>query len=236
MSTFSVELRGRIGTLELDIRFESSAAITAVVGPNGAGKSTLLRVLAGAELAMQGKASAAGGTLFDSARSLWVPPEARRLGYLPQGLALFPHLNVLDNVAFGCAGDAQQRLSQAAMQLRSVEAEHLAERMPAQLSGGEAQRVALARALAAQPRALLLDEPLAALDVAHRRSTRAFLAALLRQNERPALLVSHDARDVRALAEHVVVLEHGKVIQQGSADELARAPASDFVAELLGTV
>jgi molybdate transport system ATP-binding protein len=236
MSTFSVSLQSRIGTLELDVRFESDAAITAIVGPNGAGKSTLLRILAGAPIAATGSASVQGGPLIDSASGLWVPPDARRLGYLPQGLALFPHMSALENVAFGCAGSAEASAHRARALLKSVAAEHLAERIPTALSGGEAQRVALARALGPEPRALLLDEPLAALDITHRRGMRAFLGQLLRDSGRPALLVTHDARDVLALAEHVVALEHGKVVQQGSAQELARAPATEFVAELLGSV
>lgn len=236
MSTFAVSLQSRIGTLALDVRFESDAAITALVGTNGAGKSTLLRILAGAPIAATGSASVQGGPLIDSARALWVPPDARRLGYLPQSLALFPHMTALENVAFGCAGSAEESAQRARQLLESVAAEHLAERMPKALSGGEAQRVALARALGPEPRALLLDEPLAALDITHRRGMRAFLGQMLRDSGRPALLVTHDARDVLALAEHVVVLEHGKVVQQGSAQELASAPATDFVAELLGSV
>jgi ABC-type sulfate/molybdate transport systems ATPase subunit len=236
MSSFAINLQSRIGTLELDVRFESRAAITALVGPNGAGKSTLLRILAGAPIAASGTASVQGGPLIDSSRGLWVPPDARRVGYLPQGLALFPHLTALENVAFGCAGDDERSARRARELLKSVGAAHLAERFPNALSGGEAQRVALARALGPEPRALLLDEPLAALDITHRRSMRSFLGELLRESGRPALLVTHDARDVLALAEHVVVLERGKVVQQGSADELASAPATDFVAELLGSV
>jgi len=235
-STFAIDLRGRIGTLDLDIRFETSAAITAVIGPNGAGKSTLLRMLAGAPLRVEGTASVQGGTLIDTARNLCVPPDARRLGYLPQGLALFPHLTALQNVAFGCAGDAELRDRRARELLASAGAAQLADRLPKELSGGEAQRVALARALAPEPRALLLDEPLAALDVSHRRTMRSFLGELLEASGRPALLVTHDARDVLALAQHVVVLERGKVVQQGTAQALAAAPATELVAELLGSV
>jgi ABC-type sulfate/molybdate transport systems ATPase subunit len=236
MSTFAIDLRGRIGTLELDVRFETSATITAVIGPNGAGKSTLLRMLAGAPLSVEGTASVQGGALIDTARNLCVPPDARRLGYLPQGLALFPHLSALENVAFGCAGDRALRERRARELLQSAGAAHLADRLPKQLSGGEAQRVALARALAPEPRALLLDEPLAALDVSHRRTMRSFLGALLEESGRPALLVTHDARDVLALAQYVVVLERGKVVQQGTAEQLAAAPATELVAELLGSV
>jgi len=236
MSTFAIDLRGRIGSLELDVRFETSAAITAVIGPNGAGKTTLLRMLAGAPIAVEGTASVQGGTLIDTARNVCLPPDARRLGYLPQGLALFPHLSALQNVAFGCAGDGAQREHRARELLQSAGAAHLADRLPKQLSGGEAQRVALARALAPEPRALLLDEPLAALDVSHRRSMRSFLGALLEDSGRPALLVTHDARDVLALAQQVVVLERGKVVQQGTVEELSAAPATELVAELLGSV
>ena len=231
MSAWSVDLRGRIGELTLDVRFESSAAVTALIGPNGAGKSTLLRVLAGAALPIEGRVRIAGQPMIDTAQRLALPAEQRRVGYLPQGLALFPHLSVLQNVAFGCSD-----LSTARRLLERVGCAALESRAPAQLSGGEAQRVALARALATEPHALLLDEPLAALDVAHRRTLRAFLAELLAERARPTLLVSHDARDVRALAGHAVVLERGRVVQQGTLAELERAPATEFVAELLGAV
>jgi molybdate transport system ATP-binding protein len=231
MSALAIDLRGRIGELELDVRFESSAVVTAFVGPNGAGKSTLLRMLAGAPLSIEGTVTIAGVTIVDTSRGLVMPPGERRVGYLPQSLALFPHLSVLDNVSFGCRDHVKARAVLERVGCAALEA-----RRPAQLSGGEAQRVALARALAADPHALLLDEPLAALDVAHRRAMRAFLGELLTERGRPALLVTHDARDLRALAGYVVVLERGRVVQAGTLAELARAPATDFVAELLAPV
>jgi ABC-type sulfate/molybdate transport systems ATPase subunit len=220
-----IDVRGRMGTLELEIAFESGVAPTAIIGPNGAGKTTLLRTIAGARLGLQGKITLSGRTLLDSAAGVTLPPEQRRVGYVPQGHGLFPHLHVLDNVAFGCDR------TRARATLERLEAAHLATRRPQTLSGGERQRIALARALAPDPEGLLLDEPLAALDVGKRRQLRTFLADHLCDGERPTLVVTHDARDVVAIATHVVVLERGRVTQAGPVERVAADPATDFVAE-----
>ena len=221
-----------LGDLRLDVDVEARAGVTALVGPNGAGKTTLLRTLAGAHRPDAGRVVLGTGeateVLFDAKRGIDRAPEARSVGYVPQGYGLFPHLSALDNVAFGLAGD---RVA-AARWLERVGAGALSPRFPAALSGGERQRVALARALARAPRLLLLDEPLAALDVGSRRRLRAELAGYLRAEGVPALVVTHDPRDVRALDAEVVVLEAGRVVQRGDPETLARQPASEFVAEL----
>ncbi len=228
-----VELRGRIGALALDVRFEAGDGPTLLVGPNGAGKTTVLRMIAGADVGLRGCVRLRDHTLLDDPRGVCLPPEARRVGYVPQGLGLFPHLGALDNVAFGC-GHGPAARARATAALARLGALHLCDRRVTALSGGERQRVALARALAIEPLGLLLDEPLSALDVGHRRRTRALLAAHLHEAGRPALVVTHDVRDIVALGGEVVVIEGGRVLQQGSAQALALAPASDFVAELLG--
>jgi molybdate transport system ATP-binding protein len=230
---WQVELRGRIGSLALDLCFEAGDGPTIVIGPNGAGKTTLLRAIAGADMGLRGRVRLGDRTLLDTAGGVCLPPDARRLGYVPQGLGLFPHLRALDNVAFGCGrGPAARQRAHAV--LERLGAPHLADRRPHELSGGERQRIALARALAPEPHGLLLDEPLSALDAGQRRRTRAFLAEHLRRAGRPALVVTHDLRDILAIDGEILVLEAGRVVQQGRADELARAPASELVEELLG--
>ena len=229
---WQVELRGRLGGLAMDVRFEAGDGPTILVGPNGAGKTTVLRAIAGADVGLQGHVRLHGRTLLDTTAGVRLPPEARRIGYVPQGLGLFPHMSALDNVAFGCGHGVEARQRAHAV-LERLDALPLASRRPHELSGGERQRIALARALAIEPAGLLLDEPLSALDVGQRRRTRAFLAEHLRQAGRPALVVTHDLRDVVAIAGEIVVLEAGRVTGRGRVDALAAAPPTEFVAELL---
>jgi ABC-type sulfate/molybdate transport systems ATPase subunit len=208
-------------------------APVALVGPNGSGKTTLLRTIAGAYRPTEGAIRVGQETLFDSARGVDVPPERRSVGYVPQGYGLFPHLSALDNVAFAGAAHGiprEERRKAALDVMQRMGCAHLADRLPARLSGGEQQRVALARAITAEPHMLLLDEPLAALDAPSRRSIRTYLAEHLAERRGPALVVSHEARDVRALGALVYVLERGRVVQSGTADVLARAPETEFVA------
>ena len=232
---WEVSLRGQLGTLTVDVQFCTHTVPTVIVGPNGAGKTTILRAVTGARLPLEGSIRLNGRLLFDSVRGVNLPPEARGVGYVPQGYALFGHLTTLQNVAFGCPKTKGAPRTQARRALERFEALHLAARFPAELSGGERQRVALARALAPEPRGLLLDEPLAALDPRTRRFMRRYLADYLAREPRPALVVSHDVRDVLTLGGEILVLENGSVIQRGSAAELIRTPKSDFVAELFDT-
>jgi ABC-type sulfate/molybdate transport systems ATPase subunit len=232
--SWAVRIRMRVGTLELDVDLEGGREPVALIGPNGAGKTTVLRTVAGAYRPEAGRIRIGEAEVFDSERGIDVAPEDRHVGYVPQGYGLFPHLSVVDNVAFGWTArmphaSRGQRRERAAGLVERVELSHLAHRVPAGLSGGEQQRVALARALAAEPRMLLLDEPLAALDARARRTVREYLAAHLAEASRPALVVSHDLRDVRALGGPVCVIEGGRILQHGSAEELARCPASEFV-------
>jgi len=228
-------VRMRLGALELDVDVGGGDAPVALIGPNGSGKTTLLRTIAGAHRPDGGAIRLGDEAVFDSEAGLDVPAEHRHVGYVPQGYGLFPHLSVLDNVAFGCAArmpgaTRAERRARAREQLAELDCEYLAGRAPAGLSGGEQQRVALARAIVAGPRVLLLDEPLAALDARGRRAIRAFLGRYFAERTRPALVVSHDARDVRELGAEVYVIEAGRIVQSGRPDELAGRPATEFVA------
>ena len=228
--SWKIALRGVLGELRVDVRFETRASPVVVIGPNGAGKSTLLRAIAGARLGLEGQVIQGDRTLFDSGRGVDVPPHERGIGYVPQGCGLFPHLSVEANVAFGCGRGASAR-GRARSALARFDAVHLAARLPRALSGGEQQRVALARALAPEPGVLLLDEPLAALDAARRRRMRRALAEILGEPDRQAFVSTHDVRDVRAFGGVVLVIERGEVVQSGGVEALKEAPASDFVAE-----
>ncbi|WP_460109815.1 ABC transporter ATP-binding protein [Streptomyces sp. YKOK-J1] len=205
--------------------------VIALLGPNGAGKSTALRALAGL-LPITGGHLRLDGTPLER-----TPPESRPVGVVFQDYLLFPHLSALDNVAFGprCrgAGKAEARAQAAAWLDRMGLAGH-ASAKPRRLSGGQAQRVALARALATRPRLLLLDEPLAALDARTRLEVRAQLRRHLAEFEAVAVLVTHDPLDAMVLADRLVVVEHGHVVQHGTPSEIARRPRTDYIARLVG--
>ncbi|MBL8736778.1 MAG: ABC transporter ATP-binding protein [Planctomycetes bacterium] len=209
----------------------------ALVGPNGAGKSSCVQVLAGLVPLDRGELSLGGQRLEAPADGLWVPPEQRGVGYLPQEPLLFPHRSVLDNVAFGLrargVGLAVAR-AEALAWLARVGIADLAQRRPRELSGGQAQRAALARALAPAPRLLLLDEPLAAVDASARLALRQELARHLASFAGPRVLVTHDAVDAFVLADRIAVLEQGRVVQVGTATEIGQRPRSRYVADLVG--
>lgn len=234
---WSVRVEARAGDFRLDASIEGDAAPVVLIGPNGSGKTTLLRVIVGAHRPRRGRLLLGDRVLFDSAAGTCLAPEERGVGYVPQGFGLFPHLTTLDNVAFGLAAgpgrkSRSERRKIAAAILADIECAHLARRYPAALSGGERQRVALARALLPAPEMLLLDEPLAAMDVAARRGLRAYLAGHLAGRAKPALVVTHDVRDVHALGSPTVhALEGGRVVQSGSPERMAAEPATEFVAE-----
>lgn len=231
--SWRLDIKAKLGTLALDATLEGAGRPTVLVGPNGAGKTTLLRVIAGSLTPESGRLELGGRMLLDTATGVDLPPEARRVGYVPQGYGLFPHLRAIDNVAFGLSQRATaQRRAVALQMLEQLGSAHLASRAPAALSGGERQRIALARALVVEPDLLLLDEPLSALDAPNRRSMRAFLVQHLAQRGKPAIVVTHDLRDVLALDADVFVLEAGRVVQRGSAQQLRDEPVNDFVAEL----
>jgi len=204
----------------------------AIIGPNGAGKSTALLTLAGVHPLDSGRIAAGDRVLTDVAAGIDLAPERRRVGIVFQGYALFEHLTVRENIAFGprAQGRGREVVARLAEQwMERVGLTALAARHPGALSGGQAQRVALARALAAEPEVLLLDEPLSALDVEGRDELRAELARHVREFTGVTVLVAHDRNDIAALADEVVVLEHGRVVQRGTLAELAAAPVTEFV-------
>ena len=228
-----VSIAKRIGTLDLALELSVGAETLLVAGPNGAGKSTLLLLLLGVARPDRGRIALDGRTLFDTHAD--VPAENRRLGYLPQDYALFPHLDALGNVAFGLAHfPRRERRARAAAWLERMGASHLANRNVEALSGGERQRLALTRALAREPRALLLDEPFASLDSSARLELRASLRRSLLEWRLPALIVSHDPDDAM-LADRIAVMERGRIVQQGTRDDLRAAPSSPFVAAFAAT-
>lgn len=218
--------------LDIDLDAEPGR-ITAILGPNGSGKTTLLNALAGLRPIDHGRI-AIGVDVVDDGEH-WVPPEHRRVGVVFQDFLLFPHLSVLDNVAFGprSRGMTDPR-GRAAEWLDRLGVGDLAMRRPGSLSGGQAQRVAMARALAVDPDLLLLDEPLAALDVATRLDVRRELRAHLSTFAGVTLMVTHDPLDAVVLADDIVVLEDGRITQRGSVDEVSRRPASPYAAALMG--
>ncbi|MGF1651796.1 MAG: ABC transporter ATP-binding protein [Actinomycetales bacterium] len=213
----SAQVRVRLGTLDLDVAFEVPAGtVTAVLGPNGAGKTTLLRAVAGFVPIDAGRVVVAGRVL-DAPPGLLVPPERRRLGIVHQDYLLFPHLSALENVAFGPRSrgvPARRARADAGRWLARLGLADHARSRPGRLSGGQQQRIALARALASDPVALLLDEPLAALDASTRPQVRTELRTHLTSFPGATLLVTHDPADVVALADHVVVLDAGRVVDQ----------------------
>ena len=215
----------------LDVRLDVDEGETvAVLGPNGAGKTTLLRALAGL-IAIEGRVELDGEVLDDSKAGRHVPTERRRVGLVFQDHVLFPHMSVLHNVAFGLRGDSMRKARDWLGRAGLLE---MADRMPGELSGGQAQRVALIRTLATQPRLLLLDEPLSALDVSVRAETRRELSRRLAAFEGVRILVTHDPLEAIALADRLVVLEQGKVVQQGKPTDVTARPRSRFVADLAG--
>jgi molybdate transport system ATP-binding protein len=211
--------------------------ITVLFGPSGAGKTTILRALAGLDRPDAGAIAFDGETWFDAARGIHVRPQARRVGYVFQEGALFPHLSVARNVAFGLGGlpraERQARVEELAARLGIGD---LLRRRPAELSGGQRQRVALARALAPGPRLLLLDEPLSALDGPARAALRDELRGLVERAEVPAVLVTHDRAEARALGHRLAVLVDGAIRQVGPVEQVFAAPADAEVARVVGEV
>lgn len=226
-ATLAVDLTVARPAFDVRAAFEAPAGrVLGIVGPNGAGKSSVLAAIAGL-------VDATGMLRLGRTDLLALPAERRGIGLVFQDFLLFPHLTVAHNVAFPArvreGGWAAAR-AKADPWLTRFDLADLAERHPNALSGGQAQRVALARALAAEPAVLLLDEPMASLDVEIRDAVRADLARHLREFGGPAIVVTHDRDDAEALADEVLVLEHGAVVQRGTLAALAAAPATAWVA------
>jgi molybdate transport system ATP-binding protein len=236
--TLEFEAAATLGALRLEVELEvRSAECLALAGPSGGGKTSVLRIVAGLLAPERGRVKLGRQVWLDTGTGVAVPPEHRRCGYVFQEYALFPRMRAWQNVAYAMDGLPRAERRRAARDaLARFGVDHLADSRPSNLSGGERQRVALARALASRPRALLLDEPLAALDASSRAESARTLTGLLGSIEVPALLVTHDFEQAALLADRVAVLDRGRVIQVGAPVDLASAPASAFVADFTGAV
>ena len=217
------------------LRFElnlKETGTTVLFGPSGPGKTTLLRMIAGLDAPDQGRIHFGDQVWFDSGKQTNVATRDRRLGYVTQEPALFPHLSVRDNVGFGVV--AEERDARVAEMLKLVGVSDLPDRLPHELSGGQKQRVSLARAVAARPRILLLDEPLSALDAAARDSLRRDLGRFLRAVSLPTVLVTHDRAEALALGDDAALIGAGRVLQQGPIAEVFSRPATVEAARVVG--
>jgi molybdate transport system ATP-binding protein len=236
--TLDARIQADVGafTLEVDLAV-AAGELVAVLGPNGAGKTSLLRALAGLLPLRAGRITLDGVVLDDPGKRIRVPSERRPIGLVFQDYLLFPHLSVLENVAFGLRARGMARalaMVEAGRWLDRVGLRTEGARKPGSLSGGQAQRVALARALASNPALLLLDEPMAALDASTRVEFRRDLRRHLGSFQGVRLLVTHDPVEAMAMADRLVVLEHGRVLQSGTPAEVTQHPRSRYVADLVG--
>ncbi|MCA1005766.1 ATP-binding cassette domain-containing protein [Rhodococcus hoagii] len=231
-------LRARVAARGLDVELSvAPGEVVAILGPNGAGKSTLLDVAAGLLRPDEGRVVLDDRVLTDTAKDVAVPSHQRAVALLAQEALLFPHLTVRENVAFAprsAGAGRREAYAVADRWLDEVDAAALANRRPRQLSGGQAQRVAIARALAAGPQLLLLDEPMAALDVGVAPAVRALLRRVLRTGDHTAVIVTHDVLDAISLADRVVVLDAGRVVEEGTVERVLARPRSAFAARIAG--
>jgi molybdenum ABC transporter molybdate-binding protein len=229
-------LEKRLRDFTLDLSLEVGADTLVLIGYSGCGKSTMLRLLAGLLVPDRGRVELDGRVLLDTKTGTNVPPEERNVGFLVQNYALFPHLSVTKNVAYGISRlDKDERAQRVQDALDLVGIRHLAGATPGNLSGGEQQRVALARAMARSPGFLLLDEPLSALDVTTRTRVRSELREILENLAIPTIVVTHDYEDARVLGNKIAVMEGGKILQAGTAQEISRHPSNAFVAAFTET-
>lgn len=232
------EIKKRLRDFELDISFTLGKETLVIVGHSGCGKSTTLRVLAGLLKPDEGEIVINDQLFFSRAEKVNLAPEERGIGFLFQNYALFPHMTVYENVAYGLESKKLPKPEVNKRVLEQLEALQILQyknNMPNELSGGQQQRVALARAVVVQPKILLLDEPLSALDVTTRAKVRRELKKTLSSLKIPAIIVTHDYEDAISLGDRILVMDKGKVLQQGTAAELIAKPKSSFVADFSGT-
>jgi molybdate transport system ATP-binding protein len=232
------DIRLRLDRLNLDaVLSAKSGEVVALLGPNGAGKSTILRALAGLLRLDGGKVELDGTVLEEPARHTRVAPEKRPIGLMFQDYLLFPHLSAVENVAFGLRArgvDKRVARERSAAALERLGVGKVAEARPGNMSGGQQQRVAMARAMVTEPKLLLLDEPLAALDVSTKTEVRRQLRATLRESQAANVMVTHDLLDAVALADRMFVIEDGGIAQSGTPAEVTARPKSRYVADLVG--
>jgi molybdate transport system ATP-binding protein len=230
-----VSLRVALRGFTLDATWAAGDGVAVLFGPSGAGKTLTLQCLAGLVRPDGGRIAVDGRVFFDAEAGIHLPPQARRVGYVFQGYALFPHLTVAQNIAFGLRGRARaEQARRTAEVIERLGLGGLERRPPRELSGGQKQRVALGRALAIEPALVLLDEPLSALDLPLRRALRDELRALLAEWRVPAVLVTHDFAEAYQLGDRIIVYEQGRVSQAAPGGELLWRPASESVARALG--
>jgi molybdate transport system ATP-binding protein len=236
--SLNAEVRIMVGNFEEQLDLEvADGEVVAVLGPNGSGKSTLLRALAGLQPLSGGRIVLDGRVLDDPVSQVLVPPEMRPCAMVFQEYLLFPHLDTVANVAFGLRSQGRSKRDanrEALAWLERMELGDKAQAKPRELSGGQAQRVALARALATDPRLLLLDEPMAALDVSTRGSVRHQLRRHLGAFGGSCVLVTHDPLDAAAIADRLVIIEAGRLVQQGTLEAVTTRPRTNYVAQLMG--
>ena len=231
--TVRADFTASVGDFRLEVAFEAENELVVLYGRSGSGKSVTLRALAGLVRPDSGRIEIGGRAVFDAAEGLELPPQQRRVGYVIQELALFPHLSMRQNVLIGLEADREAPARYEALRaLLSIEG--LDERRPHELSGGQQQRVALARALVRPSDVLLLDEPFSALDEALRSDLRSELLRLRREIELPIVFVTHDLREAHMLADRIAVIDEGRLLQFDARDEVFRRPSSRRVAELTG--
>jgi molybdate transport system ATP-binding protein len=235
MARLEVDIRVHVPGFRLDVAWTAGDGVAVLFGPSGAGKTLTLHCLAGLLRPEAGRIVMDGRVLYDSARGIHVSPQARRVGYVFQGSALFPHLTVQENVAFGLRHrPLAERSRRAAEVLARLGLSVLASRSPGDLSGGQRQRVAVARAIAMEPALMLLDEPLSALDLPLRRALRDELRLILDEQRVPTVLVTHDFSEAYHLGDRMIVYDGGRVVQAAPRGELLWQPASEAVARILG--
>jgi molybdate transport system ATP-binding protein len=230
----SVDAYRELVGFTLGINFSVRAGLVVLFGPSGAGKSLTLQAIAGLCSLDKARISMGDQIWHDSAKNLYVSAQHRKIGYVPQSYALFPHLSVAQNIAFGMTIRSNQGRQRVAEFVHLMQLDGLERLRPAQLSGGQQQRVALARALAISPRLLLLDEPFSALDAPIRETLREELRAFHDRLHIPLVLVTHDALEARTLADTIVVLQNGRVVQAGTPEHVFRSPRTNSVARMLG--
>ena len=235
MAELLVDIEAQVGDFPLRVDFHVEGQAVAVLGPSGAGKTLTLRAIAGLLRPQAGRIVLDNRPLYDERLRTWVPVRQRRIGYVFQHYALFPHLTVTQNLSYGLAGWPSDQVRRRVAELvELLELRELTERAPAQLSGGQQQRVALGRALAPHPTLMLLDEPFSALDTPTRAALTEQFRRLQGRLDSTTVLVTHDVAEAYGLASHLVVLNEGRVIQQGPREQVFRHPASPEAARVLG--